>query len=135
MTAGAARMGKSGQAGLIMANRKQFLRTGLSSVDIDYLVLIAQQSNGVLSTISIAGLGRIMGVSRVTAWNHVRKLETAGAIVRCGRMMFVCAKMLLQVAADAVKGRLAHLRALGAAKVRKFCGNVSPPPNTCLVSR
>lgn len=96
----------------IMRNRRELRKRGVTPAALLVLESIARAAPEGMARVSVAAVGRMVGIGRASALAHVRRLEALGLVVRMGPAMMVCARSVLRVAADAVKGRAQHLKRL-----------------------
>lgn len=96
----------------IRSNRRALRQRGLTAADLLTLEALAVKAPEGLRRVSIAALGRMTGVSRMTALRHVRRLEAVGAVVRVGCALGLNVRGLLSWAAEAATARLERAKAL-----------------------
>ena len=100
---------------VIRSNRKELRKRGCSAGDLLILEAVAFKSpQGGLVRVSVAAVGRMVGVGRSSALRSIQKLERLGAVVRIGAAMMLSVRFVLkQLLSDAVE-RAKSLR-------RAFC--------------
>ena len=111
----------------IMRNRRELRNRGVSAGALHVLESIARACPKGLTRLSVAAIGRMIGITRSVTLRHVQKLEALGLVVRIGSAIMVNARTVLRMAADAVKNRAAHLKRLFTKRKSK---SVAPPDNT-----
>lgn len=97
---------------VIMRNRRELRKRGVTPAALLVLESIARAAPEGMARVSVAAVGRMVGIGRASALAHVRRLEARGLVVRMGPAMMVCARSVLRVAADAVNARAQHLKRL-----------------------
>lgn len=97
----------------IRANRRGLRLRGLTAADILALEAVAAVAPTGARRLSVAALGRLIGVSRAAALNRVRRLEAAGALIRMKSLhrkragvLMLNVRGVLAWLETAVKGRL-----------------------------
>lgn len=96
----------------IRSNRKELRNRGVTPTGLLLLESLAYKAPGGFVRLSVAALGRMVGVGRSTALRHIQKLEAIGAVVRLGPAIMINAKGVLSWCAQACKNRAAHLKRL-----------------------
>lgn len=96
----------------IRSNRKELRNRGVTPTGLLILEALAYKAPNGLVRLSVAALGRMVGVGRSTALRHIQKLEAIGAVLRLGPAIMVNAKGVLKWCADACRNRAAHLKRL-----------------------
>ena len=95
-------MGSSLQ--ILRSNRRGLRKLGLTSQALEcvetYFALKAKRPR-----VSLADVGRVLGVSRQLVHRHIVRAEAVGLIVRFGRSILLCAKSLLRWSDDFVLQR------------------------------
>ena len=86
-------------------NRRAFRRRGFTLGNLTFLEAWMRHPWK-----SLARLGRDLGISRQRAWQHAKRLEALGAVVRTRRFSLFATDSLLRVCAEGVRERAAHLR-------------------------
>lgn len=94
----------------IRANRRGLRARGLTAADILALEAVAAVAPSGARRLSVAALGRLVGVSRVAALKRVRRLEAAGALIRMRRTLILNVRGVLGWLESAVKDRLASVK-------------------------
>lgn len=94
----------------IRANRRGLRARGLTAADILALEAVAAVAPSGSRRLSVAALGRLIGVSRVAALKRIRRLEAAGAVVRMRRTLILNVRGVLGWLESAVKDRLAAVK-------------------------
>lgn len=119
---------------VIMRNRRELRQRGVTPAALLVLESIARAAPEGMARLSVAAVGRMVGIGRASSLAHVRRLEALGLVVRMGPAMMVCARSVLRVAADAVKGRAQHLTRLYRKKKAQAAARMAalyqvPPPD------
>lgn len=98
----------------IRANRRELRARGCTAADLLFLESVAAMMAGRLGLIrlSVAAVGRMLGIARSTALRHCERLEERGLLLRCRFGIAVNVSAVLAAAADAVKHRAEHLKRL-----------------------
>lgn len=96
----------------IRSNRRALRARGLTAADLLTLEALAVKAPTGFARVSVAALGRMTGVTRMTALRHIRRLEAVGAVVRLGPALMVNARSVVKWAADACVSRAAHVKRL-----------------------
>lgn len=94
----------------IRANRRGLRSRGLTAADILALEAVAAVAPSGSRRLSVAALGRLIGVSRVAAWKRIKRLEAAGAVIRMRRTLILNVRGVLGWLEAAVKDRLASVK-------------------------
>lgn len=111
---------------LIMRNRREFRARGLTAADLIVLESIARHCPLGMRRLSVAEVGRLVGLHRSTALHHVRRLEAFGAVVRLGAAMMCNARAVHAWSADAVKNRALHVKRLFSFRYSQLVGRRLP---------
>lgn len=96
----------------IRSNRRELRNRGVTPTGLLILEALAYKAPGGFVRLSVAALGRMVGIGRATALRHVQKLEAIGAVIRLGPAIMVNAKGVLSWCAQACRNRAAHLKRL-----------------------
>lgn len=110
---------------VIYRNRRALRERGLTAADLLFLEAVARHCGDAMKRLSVAAVGRMIGIRRSTALHHARRLQAAGALVRVQSAMMVNVRSVLSWAADAVKTHLEHAK-------RLFSLRYSQRVSTCL---
>jgi DNA-binding Lrp family transcriptional regulator len=108
----------------IRSNRHALRRRGFTSADLLALEALAHVAPNGLRRLSVAALGRLIGIKRAGALARIRRLEAAGAVIRVGRALGVNAAALFKWAAESTRDRLAAFAKAKLLKAKRKIGNV-----------
>lgn len=97
---------------LIRSNRYALRQRGIGATGLLILEALAYKAPSGFVRLSVAALGRMVGVGRSTALRHVQRLEACGAVTRLGPAILLNVRSVLSWCAEAVKERAAHAKRL-----------------------
>jgi hypothetical protein len=96
----------------IRSNRRELRSRGCTASQLLILEAVAFKASGALCRLSVAAIGRLVGISRSVALRHIQKLEAIGAIIRLPRAILLNTSGILKWCAAACNKRVQHLKAL-----------------------
>lgn len=101
---------------IIRSNRRELRDRGVTPSGLLILEALAYQAqvrkSGGFIKLSVAALGRMVGIGRSTALRHVQRLERIGAVMRLGPAIMLNVKGVLAWRKEAAKKRAAQVKRL-----------------------
>lgn len=115
----------------IRSNRRELRKRGVTPAGLLVLEACAYRCGDGMARVSVAALGRMVGVSRSAALRQVQRLEALGALVRIGSAIMLNVRGVLSWCTSAALARVEHVKRLylrkkQAAAARVFGGGVAP---------